>query len=283
MGLPVVLVENFASIRQFSGHTLIGNEEPAGTEAFRAADGRRTPSDYWAPATLNAAATLTITCDRIRTANVVALDRGHNLIGEAFTLQCSDDNANWSPVVDVTELPTVPGGSLDAPAVSVAGVWGVRTEEGAWLCRFPTRAARYWRLSIPAMGAGLRPQLVGWWLGLAYAPLDLTRPHSPNQSELLVEELTSERGWQGRGAAAIRRLGVLRLKLTNGFEYDLARYHLEGHFGRQRPMWIVHDDSQAERAVLAIRPTGQLGFELPTSWFYPTAEVGWVEYQPKED
>jgi hypothetical protein len=283
MGTPLVLVENFASIRQFSGHTLIGNEEPAGTEAFRAADGRRTPSDYWAPSTLNASATLTITCDRLRAANMIALDRGHNLIDKAFSFQCSDDNTNWANVVDITTLPTVPGGSLDAPLVSTAGVWGVRTEEGAWLCRFPTRAARYWRLSIPAMGTGLRPQLVGWWLGMSYAPSDLRRPLAANQSELLVEELTSERGWQGRGAAANRRLGMLHLKLTTVFEYDLARYHLEGHFGRGRPMWLVHDDSQAERAVLAIRPAGTLGFELPTNWFYPAAEVGWVEYQPKED
>lgn len=273
MGLPVVLVENHLSVVQFPLHTLVGNEEASGREAFRVADGRRSALDFWTTNTTNAEATLTWTMDRVRAWNMVALDRGHNLAGVRVIHEASDDNfATTQTVFDIT-LPsaTAPGSPDDAR--------GVRTEEGAWLKRFPTRTAKYGRLRIPAMGSGLKPQVVGVWSGLAYVPPELGLPHVPDQDEFTVEEMLAPSGWRGRNLPAVVRAGTIGLKLTSQFEYELARYHLQGHFGRGRPMWIIHDDVQADRAVLAIRPQGRLGFARDPGWFYPNAAIEWLEHE----
>ncbi len=284
MGQPCFLVENFFSRRMFPNHVGTGpngsfaDEETAGSEAFRIANARRWGSDKWMPVTANAQHTLTVQCDRVRAANMVVLDRGHNLIGEEFILECSQDaGATWEKIFDLI-LPTVVGpGTLD-------DLVGCRTEEGAWLIRFPQRAAPLWRIRIPAMGVGLLPQVVGLWLGQAWAPADGLRfPVAPDQTQLLVEDTVSEAGYRGRNAPGLVRTDVLNFKAASQglYDYELGRYHIQSLFGAGRPMWILYDDEQTHAAVLALRPGNDtLGFARTPDWFYPTASVPWVEHEP---
>lgn len=274
MDRPVLFGENWFSQAQFPLHTITADEEPAGKEAFRCADGRRSSLDYATATTANDPWWLKAACDRTRAANMVALDRGHNLAGKQIKLEFSDDDfGTIQTAVDVV-LPSVTAtGSLD-------DALGVRTEEGAWLMRFPTRAAKACRLFVPAMGVGLKPQIVGLWAGLSYSPAHLYRPSAPDTDFLIVEETILSTGWVGRGKPGYRRQGTISLRMQDWFEYELARYHLQFVFGRSRPTWIIHDEDQADRAVLADRPGNtELGLvrERGSNWSYPQGQIAWVE------
>jgi hypothetical protein len=103
--------------------------------------------------------------------------------------------------------------SITLPAASAPGslddTLGVRTEEGAWVKRFSLRAAKYWRWYVPAMGVGLKPQVVGLYLGLAFAPNYFNRPLDDDGDVLVVTESQSELGWIGRGPQGRQRQGVI--------------------------------------------------------------------------
>lgn len=273
MGAPAIFVENLANLRAFPGHTLVADENTG--EVFRIADGRRSILDFWTGLTTNQTRSITVTCDRLRSVNMVALDRGHNLAGKQIQLLASDDGFTTSQTVLDLVLPTVAGpGQLDNSL-------GVRTEEGAWLKRFPTVPAREFRLTIPAMGTGLVPQIVGLWLGLSWATPHPDLPTASGQADVLGEEAASEAGWLGRGALTERRAGGFGIRLATPFDRDVARYHLEGHYRAGRPMWLVEDDELAERSVLALVPLGPLGIRRELRWFNGEVVVPWVEHQPR--
>lgn len=276
---PFLLVDNLGNGRMYPGHTIAGNEEAAGHEAVRAFDNRRSGADYWTPTTPNNDANLMITCDRIRAADMVVLDRGHNLAGVLVEVQVSQDNATWETVVTAT-LP-----AASSPA-SLDSVNGVRTEEGAWLKRFPVRAGTYWRLLIPAMGANLLPIVVGCWIGKSFAPVThqdwlFQRPVGPGLDTLQGIEQASEAGWMGNGQLTQRRQGTLVLRLTNLFDFDLGRWNIEAQYGLRRPLWVGFDDSQPDRAFLAIRPLAeQTGFTSTAQYFFPQASIPYLEHEP---
>lgn len=278
MDRPVLFGDNLFSVAQYPLHVVSADEEPAGHEAFRAADGRRSAQDYAGATTANDPWWIKAVCNRLRGANMVAIDRGSNLFGKQVQLQCSDDDFATSiqTILDVV-LPAIPAtGSVD-------DALGVRTEEGAWLARFPNRSAMAWRLNVPAMGVGLRPQVVGLWVGLSYSPAHLFRPSSPDADFMLVEESTLPSGWVGRSKVANRRQGTIQLRMQDWFEYELSRYHLHAVFGRARPTWIIHDEDQADRAVLADRAgNSELGLvrEKGSNWSYPQGSIGWLEREP---
>jgi len=270
----IVLVENAFSRMQFPLHTIAADEEAANHEAFRVADGRRSPFDYWEPTTANASHNIKVTCDRVRAFTMIAIDRGHNLGGKQIVLECSDDDFSTTQTVLDIVLPSV------SSAGTVDDTFGVRTEEGAWVRRFPVRYARYWRVRIPAMGAGIKPKIVGLWLGMAYG-FEPDRPMSPDTDDLSLEESVSDAAWRGSGRPANVRADALHVSLPTLFDYDLARYHLAYHYARRRPMWIVHDENVAQQALLAIRPVGQMGFVREASWFYHRAMIPYQEHEAK--
>lgn len=278
MGQPVFLVRNFFSRRIYPLHTLVANEEQSGNELARAANANRDPLDFWTTLTPNVEATAKVVCDRLRAADLFVLDRGHNLAGKQVVLEASDDDfASPAQTVFDLVLPSVSAtGDLDDPL-------GVRTEEGAWLRRFPVRAAKAWRLRVPALGAGQRPQVVNMWLDLSWSPATLDTPIAPDAHELGAQEATTQTGWLVRSDVWVRRRGRLSLRLPSPFDYELARDHLQLQFGLNRPMWIVHDEEQADRAVLALPRLGTIEIEEKgAGWFYPRATFEWLEHEAKE-
>lgn len=271
---PLCLVENLGSLVQFPTHTFVGDEEAASHEAFRVADGRRSPFDYWTGITANQQRILTWTCDRVRAVDTIALDRGHNLAGTVVTLEASQDN-----FVTVQQI-----FSFAVPSVAVGGDMtvapGIVTEEGAWLYTFPDVAATYFRLRIAAMGAGILPVIVGLWLGQSWQPGLFCTPWGDDADVLTAKETETEWGWKGRGLVANIRQGTMIVKLPSDDAYDIARYHIQGHYGRSRPMWVVYDMAQADRAFLAIRPTGSLGFNYEPNWWPRQCRIPYLEHEP---
>jgi len=278
MDRPVFFGDNVFSRTQYPLHVITADEEPVGHEAALVANGRRHGLNFATSTTANDPWFLKAVFDQVRGADMVALDRGHNLAGKQIKLEFSDDD--WATPAQVAVdcfIPANPGaGSLDDAN-------GVVTEEGAWLKRFPFRSGAACRLYVPAMGAGLRPQVVGLWVGVSYSPEHLFRPSAPDNDFLLVEETVFPSGWRSHGRAAYPRQGAIRLKMADYFAYELARYHLQFVFGRNRPTWIVHDEDQADRAVLADRvANSELGLvkESGSNWSHPQGLIAWSEREP---
>ena len=274
-GRPVVFVENFYSVIQFPSHTVAVTENPSANPKERLANARRRAADHWTMTTANTLANIDVTCDRVRGADCIVLDRGHNLSGEAIKLVGSSDNFTTSEdILDLT-IPSVssPGG-LDDPL-------GVISEEGAWLKRFDLRAFKYFRFQIAAMGVGNRPIVVGLQLGLSFESRLYDLPWDDDAGELLGGSSESSIGWRGRALANVRRRGTIGIRLEDAIQYDQARYNILGHARRGRPMWIVYDQNQAANAVLAQLDEGVHGFRMGRDWWDKRrADVPWVEHEP---
>jgi len=280
MARPCFVVDNLLSSTQYRDHVVTASSAAARCEPWRVADGRRSVLDRWTPLALDTEAWIQVSCGTARTADLLVLDRGHNLAGHQVQLQTSDGGEEdpWTTILDVT-IPaavTEPG-DLDAAA-------GVHTEEGAWIKRFAAVEAAAWRVVIPGMGAGLRPEIVGLWLGESWTPrsyLDL--PYDDQSYQLSYTSIASDAAWEGRGRTSRRRAGSFRLRLMSADEHDLARRHVRDGYWRPRPMWIVFDAAAAATAVLAMPPAGTYGWVQQAGWSHRQAEIAWAEHEPRAD
>lgn len=280
MASPLFVVENLLSAGptgQFPLHTLVGDEEAAGNEAWHVADGRRAPTDYWTGITPNAQRTLTATFDRIRAFTYVGLDRGHNLGTVQVFIEVTQDNAAWQLVAS----PVIPPIATPGP---ITNANGITTEEGAWgLYLGPANppSGIGVRVRIPALGAGLLPVIVGAWVGMAYDPGFFLKPWGEDQDDFPVQTVVTEWGWRGRGPAPTPNVGQIGLRLDTEDAYDVARYHLQGHWASGRPMWCLYDQAQADRLFLALRPEQtHFGLNIEPSWSRRSVVFPYVEHEP---
>lgn len=275
MGLTFFGVENVFSVRQFPKHVLTADQEDTGREAFRVATGRRSKLDFWAPTTPNVPHQVEVdsTVAGGISVDYFALDRGHNLNGKAVTLEKSVNGTAWTTVKAVT-IPATPGGQIgDAN--------GCHTDEGAFLVTFTASTAeRHLRLNVAAMGAGLTPRVVGLWAGIAWKPGNIFLPLSDEDDVLLAARGQTTKGWSGSTIHVRKRIGDLNFKLLTVAAFTDAAKHIRDNFGRGRLMWIVHDDANSQRAVLAQRPLGRAGFRFPEQRSYRVSAVRWEEYEP---
>lgn len=268
-----MLVENFFNTLMFTGHTVTGQEEATGKEAFRVGDGRRDAADHWTPTTANVDRWVKVDCAIARPANGIFLDRGHNLDGETIVLARSPDDAVWTTVFTAT-LPTAAASGGDFDAAN-----GIKTDEGAWAKRFASENFRYWRLTVNAMGAGLKPQIVGLWLGTTWEPGQFERPLVDENTEIMGNRTETELGWLGTTQRVRRRTGQIGLKLDDTTK-EAAALSAMALFDKH-PMWIVFNADETERVVLADRPPNPVGFQKAVDWFPRSATIPWVEREPK--
>lgn len=279
MADPLLLVDNFYSVRQYPGNIITGDEEPAGFEAFRVADGRRSAFDCWTAITPNATHALIIQGDTSRRPDTMVIDRGHNLAGvSGLKYQTSTNGSIWTDVWTVT-IPAIGAGGTDCTAAN-----GCTTEEGAWVKNFSAGlgASTVWhRLFIPAMGTGILPVVVGLWLGNMWDPGPLYMPWSEDQDDLLTDEVSSPYGWKGRGPVTARRAGTLNVRFLQLGDYaSTARPHLR-KFRRGSPMWVCYDQAQADRTLLALSPAGShLSPAFETGWFPRQVPIAYEEHEP---
>lgn len=271
-GTPVLVVENIFSVVQFPDHTVTADEEATGYEGWRVADGRRSALDKWTTTTTNTTHTITVTCDKVRACDFIALDRGHNLDGETVKLQGSNDNFTSSE--DVLEI-TLP---LYSSPGDIDSALGVVTEEGAWVKRFDLRAFTYWRFTVPSMGAGEMPEVVGLTVGKSYNGRCFDFPWSDGQEEALAPVAVMESGWEGSGPVTIRRRGEFGLRAQSDIDHDEAKYHL-AHFARRRPMWFCADSEQADRTIQVIH-AGAVGFQHDGAWPHARSRIQYAEHEP---
>jgi hypothetical protein len=283
MGQPVFLVRNLFSRRIYPLHILAataasGAGEIAGNEFARIGDACRDPFDYWTNETANTEVRGAVTCDRSRSADTCVIDRGHNLAGKQVIGEVADvSDFSSAQVAFDCVLPTVTAtGDID-------DALGVRTEEGAWIKRFPMRSGKYWRVRIPAMGASLKPQVVNIWLDLAWSPALLDTPIAPDSHEIGGSASVTQSGWEIRSGVWVRRKGRVSMRLMLPLDYSVARDQIQYQFGLNRPMWIIHDEEQADRAVLALPRLGTIEIEQRgRNWFYPRVDFEWTEHSAKE-
>lgn len=273
--MPLLLVDNLFSPVLYPDVVLSANEEATGREAEFFATLRR--EDHWSPTSFNAIANLKARHTQPRGFNMVALFV-HNLLGEAYQFQISDDDfTSIQTVIDVT-IPSEPG------AGHVDDANGVVTDDFLWLKRVPTRYAHDFRHNIPAMGADLKPELSGI-VGMAFS-FDRDRGDLVDVNDMRGEEHRSDRGVVGRGTMDIARNGSMPIKFTTLFEYEAARFHLLRYdgtvTGHPIPALLVFDESRAEQALMVHRPLGRHGFRQEPGYFYPAGEIAYAEHDPRE-
>lgn len=276
MGAPRFLVRNYCNDVQYGAHVVSANEEASGFEAWRVGTARRAPTHYWTPTTANQQAWVKVDCGLARPVDMLIIDRVHNLGGVAnLKLQRSNDNFGAN-VVDVLTFTIPTSASGDNTALSS----GVRTPEGVYLRTITSVSERYWRLLIPAMGAGLKPRIGGLWIGESWAPGAINRPVAEDDHAPLAEAVETPWGWQGRTLTVPRRSGELTIELVAEADYLVADDHIRDQYVR-RPMWIVVDDAKAERAFLARWPIGaRAGFGVPTDYPYRRMVLPYEEHEP---
>jgi hypothetical protein len=278
MGRTVVFVENFFRTTQFTGHEVSASSEKEGHESWRVGTDRRGGETYWTPedGDENTAHWVKVECDRVRAADMIAIDRDSNLLGERIRIQVSqDDFTSYTEIASIV-LPTQVFG-----ASRLSQKPGVLTSENAWLYRFPQHAGKYWRLYVDAMGTDLKPEVTGVYLGLSWRlTVPLVKPFSFGRRELSFTELTSKSLWAATADVAQRRNDVLKIRCHDWPEYDLARYHIEEQYLAGQRMWIVHDEDRAEHALFAFAPAGVAGFDVPQGRAFPEGDIPYREHEP---
>lgn len=275
---PLFLVDDLLSVAQYPAHVLTASQEFDGIgtgQAFRVADGRRWSK--WTGITTNVEYSLTLAMDQPRADDMVVVDR--DSVIPRLIYEVSDDNfvTPAQTVYDIT-LPVNPGTGHPDDAL------GVRTEEGAWIKRFPVRVGAYRRWRIPAMGAGLKPDVTGIHPGRSWQRARYDTPYDAETDVFQVVERSAPSGARGRGRPALPREGAIRFEFSTLEDWTDFRYHILTLFGRGAPMWILHDPAQADRAVRAIRPVdSRIQMVSEKEWLgFLRGSVPWVEHEPKE-
>lgn len=280
---PRFLSQNIFNDIMFPANVISATSAEAGSEAFRVGTGRRLSSrNKWTTATFNTEESIKARTGQATFCDMIVLDRGHNLAGKNIILERSDnDFTATTSVFDITLPTTTPtGGDISASP-------GVRTEEAAWCFVFTGATAEDWRLRIPGMGANLRPEIVGLYLGRSYETTHyLELPFEDENGESFFDEVMSDTAWSAATRAANRRTGTIDLKLGSEAEYitNGAREHIRDNFMRdRRPMWFIPNQEQAERAVLCMHGGGQYGFTRQDGWAHRQSQFKWFEHQPLQE
>lgn len=275
---PVLCVDNYFDDLLNTGHTVSANTEASGFEVWHVANGRRSADDYWAPTTANTDAWVKVDCGAAKSADFIAIDRGHNLEGRTVALQTSSDDVTWTSVFSVT-FP-----SSDAADTAISAAAGAYTEEGAWVKTFTSTSARYWRLHITA-AASYTPRVVGLWLAEAWQAGSQQYPDRPFDEDATVgawQATGNDQGWSAASSSAAPRQGDLSIRLDSFSEYDDTVRDFLALYRQGRVAWIVANSAQAERAMLAKAPAGsRVSAPYGDRWGYRTVSLPYVEHEPE--
>lgn len=250
MAKPILLSQNVYDATVLNPTFVVDNmsaDDAPDHEAFRIADNLRDLT-WWTPIGANAERSLrTNTLSTGTQADILILDRGHNLQGKAVVLEGANV-ADFSVVFTLPVSSTIPAtaGGLASDAN------GCLTPEGVWWKTFSVASAQYWRLRIPAMGAGISPIVTSLHLGKSYrlpeyldAPgaYDYRRKYSFKRNEL------SEAGVRGKSRP--RRFDEMDLHFSlestdyAAFEAEVTRLLDYG-----QPWWACVDDGDAAGCAL---------------------------------
>lgn len=271
------LSDNLFDPTIYQDHVLSAEEEASGNEVERISDGRRSARDRWEPTTANSSTYVEVACDVTRSADLLVIDREHNLSGVGIELLGSDDDFGTAgtSVFDVT----VPSTVTEPDALSGGPV---RTLEGAVLISFTSASYESWRLVIDAMGAGLVPKISGLWLGTSFVPSTgpLLAGYDDEAGDLSIPSVVTDSLWAGSGRIARQKTPSLSHRLADETEWNTIRpwvelYH-QGHL-----MWVIQDEARAERSILSRHPGGSYSVPFAGNRVGRELVLSLREYQPR--
>jgi hypothetical protein len=273
---PIWLVDNLFDESLYPDNILTATEAADGFPAFRVADGRRDET-YWTGTTTNTEQRLTLQGGTSRPATMVVIDRGHNLGGKTVHVEYSDNGSSWTTHVTVT-IPTTVGGLL-------SDTNGCLTAEGAWAKTFSSQNRLWWRLRIPAMGAGLIPQVTGLQIGLSFQQTrGLPFPYSDSENNLFRREVESAAGRIGRSYSYKRRKGTSVVRSDSDAEYaNTFGPQLEQVFrDKSAPAWLVLDPATPSKNLInVLSANADWSFAVDyDAWPFPSASIPWIENAP---
>lgn len=283
MGRALVCADNFFDLGQYSeptwspsgGNTISAEEEASGNDAELVGRWRRSGIQYWTPTTANSATWIQVLVNPVRAANFIAIDRGHNLFGIGFQLLLGQSVFNET-IFDVTMPTTTTQGSVDDPM-------GVVTNDGAWIKRFPTVAGRGFRLAIDAMGAGLKPQIPGLYLGLAMEMRVPDEPSMDYRPDYQVQQVLTALGQTARSRRQALHSGQLATRLEAPNEIQNASLQFEHLLGDGYPMWAIWDINASHKAKLIMADSPPALTYDGNRWVprLPFLDFGFHEYNPR--
>lgn len=271
------LIDNLFDTSIYPDHVLDAEEEASGKEVERVADGRRAARDNWEPTTANSETWAEVICNRVRSADLLVIDRESNLAGVGVELRVSqDDFTTYTTAFDVT-----------VPASTVAN-WPylagspVRTWEGATVIPFDEVAGTYWRLYVDAMGSGIVPRITGLWLGKSWSPAKgpLLAGFDDESGDLSIPEVVTPALWAGTGRVARRRAPSLSHLVVDEAEWLELRYHVD-LYHRGLPMWVIPEEHSAEKSILARAPGGAYSVPFSGNRLGRDLRLSLPEYQPR--
>lgn len=233
----------------FPDHVLSSEDVVTGYEVERVANGRRSAGDYCIPTmTANSATYIQVECDQPRGADMLVIDREHNLVDDIdVSVEISDDEYTTSEVLVTAAVP-----SVSLPDSVLDGMSCVRTWENALVYLFDFEVAKFWRVNFAAMGAGLVPHLTGVWLGQSWAPTKAARFSGYDDEAGTATAPTFETSfmWRSYGPMVRRSAPQMAFGLRHETEWSELRPHVDAYLSGH-PMWVIPDVDRAERAMLA--------------------------------
>lgn len=240
---PLILTDNLLDdVVLHPDHQVAHSGTPVGgSELWHVADNLRDLSRFTIAET-GALLTITVDCAVPKAADVLVLDRGHNLHGLAVTISTSPDPLTAFTPVATRTLPALAGGLPGA---------AVRTPEGASWCSWPALTARRWQLSVQ-LPVGVAPLLTGLYLGDSYRFPEYLNAPAAYDYRVNHKALKNE---VSRGGVRVRR------GIVNYAEVDLAFSLESGDFPAfnaearrllffNQPWWFCLDDADVEGAGL---------------------------------
>lgn len=238
---PIILSDNFYDDVVLHPNHIISTSgtEIAGSEVFNIADNLRDITQFTVAET-NVDVSITVNCGSAKSADLIILDRGHNLKASVFELRGSTDGFISSNVlVGSFTIPASPSGlATDAN--------GCVTTEGVWWKNFTPASFQYWKVVSKALGAGVSPIITGLYLGLSYRfpeYMDGPAAYDYRLRHQVLKNSLSQRGV--RIKRRILNFSEIDLKIQLE-DVDFSAFNVQARqlMIYNHPWWFCLDDSQ---------------------------------------
>lgn len=249
MATPIWLSDNLCDEIGASPDVLLdtngATDDAPGHEVWRIADGLRDRT-WWTPTTTNVARSIRIRAPSVRSANMLVLDRGHNLAGATVRYDGYSAGGALEATYVFATIPTSPSGTHPSDSQ------GCLTPRGEWWKTLPSLATHATHLfTISAMGAGKAPLITGLAIGQAYRwPSYWNAPSAYDDRRRVswVSNRESEAGVRVRRGRRVHRILNPRLEIdseqwTAALQLEFARV-----VDRGLPVWHCTDDGNNEGA-----------------------------------
>jgi hypothetical protein len=278
MGRPRFLADNVFSKKIYPNHVLDASDTASNKSVLELGSGRRDRElTGWFASSLNAIGYVECVCDEARAFDLLWIDYDHNLDGESVSVIISDDDFATTQTIGPLVVPSTP-----TPNARLAENRIVRCNDGSLLWYLGLHVAHDVRVSVAAMGTGLRPEIAGLMLGLSFSPAHQAQKPYAFPRPTIVRGETRTAHAQAVGSEFGRYRTASHELLMSSYEeaevgyYTLEDLYVDGGLG----MVVVTDDERAERAVFSFCPDGMHGFETSGDWSYPRITVAVAESEP---